>query len=263
MKKLKIFLIMLMAISITGQVGINTETPQTTLEIVGKPNDSNHFDGILSPRISSDQLAIKFYPASTKGVIVFVTSSAKNLTGQVKHITTPGLYFFDGVVWRPISQTDPVEWRIVLILDPDSETELTFNSDWSKPLDYYGDTNTFLTATKYYQVGTKHLGALKGTVVFRKIQGIVNVKFQMYRSNPTAQIAEKILIDINKIYGDIGYLSNQIILLHMESSTNFFPALIENHFIHIPVNSFNEISTAYYTHGEIQGYSNWVKPYVH
>lgn len=251
-----------MAISITGQVGINTQTPKTTLEVVGKPTDLNHFDGITPPRITGDELSAKFYPSSTKGATVYVTSPSKHLHGQVNHVTLPGLYFFDGMLWRPAYQADPIEWRIVLVLDPDSETELISTSDWSEPVDYYGNTNTFLTATKYYHVGTKHLGALKGSIVFRKIQGIVNVKFQMYRSDPAAQVGEEILIDINKIHGDIGYLPNQIILLHMENSTNFFPALIEYHFIQIPVSSFNEISTAYYTHGEIQGYSNWVKPYV-
>lgn len=262
MKKLKIFLLMLMTISLAGQVGINTQTPQTTLEVVGKPNDSHHFDGIIPPRISADQLAAKFFPMSTKGAVVFVTTSAQNLMGQVKYISVPGLYFFDGVVWQSISQIDPVEWRIVLNFDPENDTEVMATSNWSKPLGYYGDTNTFLTATKYYQVGTKHLGGLKGSVVFRKLQGIVDVKFQLLRSVPDTQISERILIDINKIYGDIGYLSNQIILLHTESSTDHFPALIENHFIQIPVSSFNQMSTTYYTYGEIQGYSNWVKPYV-
>ena len=260
MKKLSFFLLVLIVISITGQVGINTKEPQTTLEVVGKPTDSTHLDGILPPRITGDQLALKFYPSSARGAIVFVSSPARNLNGQVLYISSPGLYFFDGNLWQSISLNEPIEYRIVLMLDPDNETKIVSTSNWSKPMDYYGDTNTFLTATKYYKVGTKKLGALKGNIIFRKIQGIVNVKFQMYRSIASNQISEKIEIDINKIYGDIGYLSNQIILLHMESSSDYFPALLENQFIQIPVSSFNLMSTTYYTHGEIQGYSNWVKP---
>ncbi len=34
-----------------AQVGINTETPETTLEVVGKPDEINHYDGILLPKM--------------------------------------------------------------------------------------------------------------------------------------------------------------------------------------------------------------------
>ena len=38
---------------------INTQTPETTLEVVGKPNDISHYDGIIPPRITGNQLAAK------------------------------------------------------------------------------------------------------------------------------------------------------------------------------------------------------------
>lgn len=91
-----------------GQVGINTQTPQATLEVVGKPNDVNHYDGIILPRITGDQLSSKMYSSTKKGAIIFVTSPATNFAGQVLHITKSGLYYFDGDVWMPFIQEDPI-----------------------------------------------------------------------------------------------------------------------------------------------------------
>jgi hypothetical protein len=42
-----------------SQVGINTSSPETTFEVVGKAEDINHYDGILPPRITGDQLQKK------------------------------------------------------------------------------------------------------------------------------------------------------------------------------------------------------------
>lgn len=106
MNKLTYFLLFLMTISVEGQVGINTQSPETTLEVVGKPNDTNHYDGIIPPRITGDQLALKNYSSAKKGALVFVIAPATNLSGQVINITKSGLFYFDGSVWLPSEQED-------------------------------------------------------------------------------------------------------------------------------------------------------------
>ena len=100
MGKLFYFLFILLTSSLYGQVGINTTTPETTFEVVGKPDDINHYDGIIPPRITGDQLAAKFYSSAKKGAVVFVVSPPINLTGQVINITESGLYYFDGTMWK-------------------------------------------------------------------------------------------------------------------------------------------------------------------
>ena len=87
MKKSSYLLFVLSTIFIYGQVGINTQTPETTLEVVGKPNDISHYDGIIPPRITGNQLSAKTYSSTKKGAVVYVTSPSSNLTGQVKNIT--------------------------------------------------------------------------------------------------------------------------------------------------------------------------------
>ncbi|HBV14588.1 hypothetical protein [Chryseobacterium carnipullorum] len=109
MKTLIYFFLPFIAISIQGQIGINTQTPEATLEVVGKPNDTNHYDGIIPPRITGNQLATKTYSSAKKGAIVFVTSPATNLSGQVIHITKSGLYYFDGDLWKSFIQEDPLD----------------------------------------------------------------------------------------------------------------------------------------------------------
>lgn len=261
MKKFIYLFLLLTAKSVQGQVGINTQTPEATLEVVGKPNDINHYDGIIPPRITGDQLAAKIYSSAKKGAIVFATSSATNLVGQVIHITEPGLYYFDGTIWQPSAkEVDPVEYYIALTFDPNSTASLTATSTWSNPSNQWGNTNAFLTSSKYYIIGSKNFGGLKGSILFRKINGIVNVNFKIYRSYDSAPISGNAFISIADIYSDIGYIPNQIVLLHTENSTQHFPVLLENYAIQIPESSLNAISTTYYTYGEVQGYSNWKKP---
>ena len=55
MRKIIYPLLLLFAITLQAQVGINTQNPETTFEVVGKPNDTTHYDGILPPRITGDQ----------------------------------------------------------------------------------------------------------------------------------------------------------------------------------------------------------------
>ncbi|WP_228459156.1 hypothetical protein [Chryseobacterium carnipullorum] len=66
MKTLIYFFLPFIATTIQGQIGINTQTPEATLEVVGKPNDTNHYDGIIPPRITGNQLAAKTYSSAKK-----------------------------------------------------------------------------------------------------------------------------------------------------------------------------------------------------
>lgn len=256
-------MMLLVAIPTEGQVGINTQTPEATLEVVGKPNDVNHYDGIIPPRITGNQLAAKIYSFSKRGAVVFVTSPATNLSGQVLNVIEPGLYYFDGSLWQTFSkEKQPVEYVIFLSFDHNSTAAISSASNWSTAVNYWGNTNAYLTASKQYSIGTKNFGGLKGSVLFRKINGIVNVKFQIFRSIDSEPITGNAFINIPDIYSDIGYVPNQIVLLHTENSTQFFPALLENYAIQIPQSSLSAMSTSYYTYGEVQGYSNWKKPYL-
>lgn len=263
MKTLIYFFISFLSISVIGQVGINTKLPEATLDVVGKPTDLNHYDGIIPPRITGDQLAAKIYSPTKKGTIIFVTFPATDLVGQVTRVTEPGLYYFDGSLWQLFSkEIDPIEYFILLTLESSSTAALTATSTWSKPGDQWGNTNNYLTSAKFYSIGTKNFGGLKGQISFRKVHGIVNVQFQIYRSSDSEPIGGNAFINIGDICSDIGYFPKQIVLLHTENATQYFPALLENFSLQIPQSSLSSMSTSYYTYGEVQGYSYWKKPYL-
>ncbi|MEN4758961.1 hypothetical protein ABEG63_01355 [Chryseobacterium sp. C39-AII1] len=97
-----------------GQVGINTTNPQSTLDIVGNGVSTSTKDGVTAPRITRQQLAAKVsgtYAAAQSGTLVYVTD-AGTPTGttpslaQTANITKVGYYYFDGTVWKQISDTD-------------------------------------------------------------------------------------------------------------------------------------------------------------
>ena len=262
MDRLIYFLFFLLTLSLKGQVGVNTQNPETTFEVVGKPDDLNHYDGIIPPRITGDQLASKLYTSTKKGAIVFITSPPSNITEQVSNVVLPGVYYFDGREWQPLAkEADPVEYRISLIFNAESTDSLKITSTWTAPVDYYGNNNReYLVSLKSYSLGTKNYAGLKGAIIFSKMKGFTNVNFQIHRSTDSSTITGKITINITSILNDIGYYPNQIVLLHTENSTDFFPALLENNTIQISQASLDKMSTEYYTRGEVQGLARIRKP---
>lgn len=101
--KTKIILLSLFVLTnFYAQIGINTTTPNASLDVVGNPSVSNSLDGIIPPRLTGDQLGQKTYTNSQTGAIVYVTLGKSTSTNsQVTNVKTPGLYQFDGTFWIP------------------------------------------------------------------------------------------------------------------------------------------------------------------
>ncbi|MEC3876699.1 hypothetical protein [Chryseobacterium salviniae] len=89
-----------------AQVGINTNMPNATLEVVGKPAVSTSMDGIIPPNITGDQLRLKTYSALQTGAVVYVTAADSAPAGQTTAVTTPGYYFFSGSRWVKLISSD-------------------------------------------------------------------------------------------------------------------------------------------------------------
>lgn len=90
-----------------SQVGINTTTPQATLEVTGFPADPLKLDGVIAPKLTGNQLAAKTYTAMQTGAIVYATAAADSLTGQVVNVLSAGYYYFDGSVWQNMAGLHP------------------------------------------------------------------------------------------------------------------------------------------------------------
>lgn len=108
--KSKLFTLALLSVglSLSAQVGINTDQPQATLDVMGSPSDVNKLDGIIAPRLTGGELKAKNYKAAQTGAVVYVTVTETAPTGQTVDVTTPGYYYFDGAKWVSF-----VGWRTI------------------------------------------------------------------------------------------------------------------------------------------------------
>ncbi|MGE8536628.1 hypothetical protein KYG33_00910 [Chryseobacterium sp. D764] len=83
-----------------SQVGINTDAPKSTLDVVGKAADTSSLDGIIAPRITGNQLRAKVYTTDQTGVLVYVTAADTAPSGQTVDVISIGYYYFNGIKWK-------------------------------------------------------------------------------------------------------------------------------------------------------------------
>ncbi|NIF07439.1 hypothetical protein F3J23_18625 [Chryseobacterium sp. Tr-659] len=113
----------LMATSLLfAQVGVNTSTPQTTLDIVGKKGATDK-DGLIAPRLTRAELTAKgdaLYGANQNGAIIFITDiTGGNANTQRVNITQAGYYYFDSTanLWQKITNKAEViglePWQVI------------------------------------------------------------------------------------------------------------------------------------------------------
>lgn len=94
-----------------AQVGINTTTPNSTLDVVKNTiTPTSAKDGIIPPKVTKQELAAKLaatYSSAQTGAIVFVNnvavpSGTTPSLSQVTQIDVVGYYYFDGTNWRKL-----------------------------------------------------------------------------------------------------------------------------------------------------------------
>lgn len=117
MKIMKVSLILISAcLSVSlafGQVGVNTQNPQSTLDV--SADNSIVAAGIIAPRQTCQQLIAKAagYTVNQKGAIVYVTDISGGTSTATANITEIGYYYFDGMLWQPFSSSSsgsPDNW---------------------------------------------------------------------------------------------------------------------------------------------------------
>ena len=99
------------AFSQQGRVGVNTNSPKTTMDISGKTANADgsgtvlatDMTGLQAPRITRADLTAKgnsLYGTDQKGALIYITDvSGGNNTFQRVNVTAVGYYYFDGTVW--------------------------------------------------------------------------------------------------------------------------------------------------------------------
>jgi len=84
-----------------AQVGINTENPKTTLDVVNSAKNTAA-EGVMMPRLTGDELKNRdaAYSADQTSAMVYVTSPVTSPSAKTRNVTAKGYYYFDGSVWQ-------------------------------------------------------------------------------------------------------------------------------------------------------------------
>ena len=140
MKKLKLYLsltLLILTINLSySQVGINTENPAATLDIVATSTDTSTAEGFIAPRLTGEQLASKNsqYKSAHNAAIVYVTEADPKAIGKTKNITTSGYYYYDANadngtgansgLWIPLTSARKQQFYIPSIILPTNASDL-------------------------------------------------------------------------------------------------------------------------------------------
>jgi len=108
MKKQFITLIaLIIAGLIHAQVGINTDSPRATFDVMAIPTDLTKTDGFIPPRLKGSELKAKDanYTTLQTGAIVYVTEALTpaDTTSKTINVTALGYFYFDGSTWQKMA----------------------------------------------------------------------------------------------------------------------------------------------------------------
>ncbi len=107
--KLKQFIITAVTLALSasskGQISINNNAPQATLDITAGTTDGSAPEGLIPPRLTGNQIksSDNQYGSAQKGVIIYATAAVTTASAKTANISDEGYYYFDGSVWQKIN----------------------------------------------------------------------------------------------------------------------------------------------------------------
>ena len=155
-----------------SQVGIDTQEPKATLDVVVKSDKLNKPFGIIAPRVTAVQLrnAGGNFNADQDAALVYVTQefgSSDTPTDRTSNVTSIGYYYFD--------KTQGTNGRWMKIANP---TTTTYEEPWN----ILGSNNPATTNTQdIYQIGKVGIG--ENTAISRMHIGGENTPIVTVRGN--------------------------------------------------------------------------------
>lgn len=127
MKNIYIIVILLSSFFISAQVGLNTEKPRVTLDIMAKRAvdgtivDHNQYYGLQPPRVTLQELTNNtfVYGNDQAGALIYITDvSGGTKVGQRINITDEGIYYFTGTVWKKMISVENTRLDVASTIDP-------------------------------------------------------------------------------------------------------------------------------------------------
>ena len=130
-----------------GRVGINTNTPRATLDIIAKDNDKN--PGLIIPNVSMDKLDEDGHEESTLVYYSDGINSAyinQNTGSTTENIgSKKGFYYYDGTDWQRIIRK--AQFYMPSIVTPTTVGTYTINL-YEEYIKQYADSNGTNTSNK-------------------------------------------------------------------------------------------------------------------
>lgn len=133
---------LIFSMNVFAQVGINTATPQGTLDVVGKPTDPNSLDGVVLPRLTGVQLKAKTYTVAQTGAFVYVTVADPSPSGQTINVIAAGTYFFTGTNWQRVITTAPLPTAQLILVVNGTGTQPNTTAASGQRLAYFSNSAT-------------------------------------------------------------------------------------------------------------------------
>lgn len=110
-KQITFLIILLLSTYSYSQVGINTETPKSTLDVNVRKDKNGKLDnsqtyGLQAPRLTREELTVNTatYGTDQKGSLIYITDILGGDTADNRtNVTAVGYYYFDGATWQTLS----------------------------------------------------------------------------------------------------------------------------------------------------------------
>ncbi|WP_265130338.1 hypothetical protein [Chryseobacterium oranimense] len=129
-----------------SQVGINTSSPNATLDVVAKATNGSSPEGILTPRLTGNQIqsADNQYTTAQRGILIYATAPVTSASPKTVNITSEGYYYFDGNIWQKVLNQNTNLYN--------SNGILTANRTVTMEDKILSFTSTATTGTSHFQV---------------------------------------------------------------------------------------------------------------
>lgn len=127
---------------IQAQIGVNTSTPQVSLDIQAAATDATTAEGMSAPRLTLTQLASKDarYASDQTGALVYVTDVTGTATTKTRNVISIGYYYFDGTLWQTVGPDKSLKFFYMpSIVLPTSTSDPAYNPGTQTfTIDLYG-----------------------------------------------------------------------------------------------------------------------------
>lgn len=126
-----------------SQVGINTENPAATFDIVAGNTGASTAEGFIAPRLTGAQLASKNaqYGLAQDATIVYVTDADPAAANKTRNVTSAGYYFYDAKanngsgansgLWTPLSGDKRQQFYMPSVVLPTNGSNLPDATNYS------------------------------------------------------------------------------------------------------------------------------------